>query len=113
MIVTLCWRLVNQISCNLEIWSEKKTVSLQAMYASVIPGEYMRGSLPQMVSFPSWLGKNSTTGKTDRILQELRTHMSLSWVASAHSLDREGFSTYGFNTAVLLLLVIPYLDSIV
>lgn len=50
---------------------------MQAMYASVIPGEYMRGNLPQMVGFPSWLGKNSTTGKTDRLLQELRTHMSL------------------------------------
>lgn len=58
-----------------------------AMYASVIPGEYMRGSLPQMVSFPSWLGKNSTTGKTDRILQELRTHMSLSTSANKLSLN--------------------------
>lgn len=58
-----------------------------AMYASVIPGEYMRGSLPQMVSFPSWLGKNSTTGKTDRILQELRTHMSLPTSANKLSLN--------------------------
>ncbi|XP_062580287.1 replication factor C subunit 1-like [Saccostrea cucullata] len=58
-----------------------------AMYASVIPGEYMRGSLQQMVSFPSWLGKNSTTGKTDRILQELRTHMSLPTSANKLSLN--------------------------
>ncbi|XP_061178272.1 replication factor C subunit 1-like [Saccostrea echinata] len=58
-----------------------------AMYASVIPGEYMRGSLQQMVSFPSWLGKNSTTSKTDRILQELRTHMSLPTSANKLSLN--------------------------
>ncbi|WAR17961.1 RFC1-like protein [Mya arenaria] len=50
---------------------------IHAMYASVIPGEYMRGNIGQMISFPSWLGKNSTTGKNDRILQELRTHMRL------------------------------------
>ena len=49
----------------------------QAMYASVLPGEYMRGNITQMISFPSWLGKNSTTGKNERILQELRTHMRL------------------------------------
>ncbi|XP_022300540.1 replication factor C subunit 1-like [Crassostrea virginica] len=58
-----------------------------AMFASVIPGEHMRGSLPQMVGFPSWLGKNSTTGKTDRILQELRTHMSLPTSANKLSLN--------------------------
>ena len=50
---------------------------LQAVYASVAPGEYMRGNISTMIAFPSWLGKNSTTGKTERILQELRTHMRL------------------------------------
>ncbi|KAL8584248.1 hypothetical protein ACOMHN_034933 [Nucella lapillus] len=49
----------------------------QAMLASVIPGEYMRGSVTQMIQFPAWLGKNSTTSKTDRVLQELRCHMAL------------------------------------
>jgi replication factor C subunit 1 len=52
-------------------------VEFQAMYASVLPGEYMRGSMSQMIQFPQWLGKNSTTNKNDRILQELRTHMAL------------------------------------
>ena len=61
------------------------------MFASVIPGEHMRGSLPQMVGFPSWLGKNSTTGKTDRILQELRTHMSLPWVIGLSSSNQIHF----------------------
>ncbi len=55
--------------------------TFQAIFASVIPGEVMRGSLGHMVSFPQWLGKNSTTNKTDRILQELRVHMSLKYVS--------------------------------
>ncbi|XP_076082907.1 replication factor C subunit 1-like [Mytilus galloprovincialis] len=49
----------------------------QAIYASVIPGEHMRGGMSQMIQFPQWLGKNSSTGKHDRILQELQTHMRL------------------------------------
>ncbi|CAL1548583.1 unnamed protein product [Lymnaea stagnalis] len=49
----------------------------QAMFASVIPGELMRGSFPQMSAFPQWLGKFSSTNKTHRILQELGLHMRL------------------------------------
>jgi replication factor C subunit 1 len=49
----------------------------QAIYASVMPGEHMRGGMSQMIQFPQWLGKNSSTGKHDRILQELQIHMRL------------------------------------
>ncbi|XP_070613215.1 replication factor C subunit 1 [Erythrolamprus reginae] len=49
----------------------------QAIYSSVLPGELMRGYLQQFPSFPSWLGKFSSTGKHDRIVQELSMHMSL------------------------------------
>uniref|UniRef100_A0A8B9EYP0 Replication factor C subunit 1 n=1 Tax=Amazona collaria TaxID=241587 RepID=A0A8B9EYP0_9PSIT len=49
----------------------------QAIYASVLPGELMRGSMSQFPVFPSWLGKFSSTGKHDRIIQELGMHMSL------------------------------------
>ncbi|NWT51868.1 RFC1 factor, partial [Erythrocercus mccallii] len=49
----------------------------QAIYASVLPGELMRGYMSQFPVFPSWLGKFSTTGKHDRIIQELAMHMSL------------------------------------
>jgi len=56
-----------------QAWS---LLPLQAIYSSVIPGEMMRGSMGHMVNFPAWLGKNSSRNKTDRILQELRTHMS-------------------------------------
>ncbi|XP_058048523.1 replication factor C subunit 1 isoform X2 [Ahaetulla prasina] len=49
----------------------------QAIYSSVLPGELMRGYLQEFPSFPSWLGKFSSTGKHDRIVQELSMHMSL------------------------------------
>uniref|UniRef100_A0A8C0ZJM6 Replication factor C subunit 1 n=1 Tax=Cyanistes caeruleus TaxID=156563 RepID=A0A8C0ZJM6_CYACU len=49
----------------------------QAIYASVLPGELMRGYMSQFPVFPSWLGKFSSTGKHDRIIQELAMHMSL------------------------------------
>ncbi|XP_060066245.1 replication factor C subunit 1-like [Ylistrum balloti] len=61
----------------------------QAMYSSVIPGEFMRGSFPQMVSFPTWLGQNSSRGKTDRILQETRTHMRLRISGDKRSLNMD------------------------
>ncbi|NWX23277.1 RFC1 factor, partial [Aegotheles bennettii] len=49
----------------------------QAIYASVLPGELMRGHMSQFPVFPSWLGKFSSTGKHDRIIEELAMHMSL------------------------------------
>ncbi|XP_056345158.1 replication factor C subunit 1 isoform X2 [Oenanthe melanoleuca] len=49
----------------------------QAIYASVLPGELMRGYMSQFPVFPSWLGKFSSTGKHDRVIQELAMHMSL------------------------------------
>ncbi|XP_065489219.1 replication factor C subunit 1 [Caloenas nicobarica] len=49
----------------------------QAIYASVLPGELMRGYMSQFPVFPSWLGKFSSTGKHDRIIQELAMHISL------------------------------------
>ncbi|XP_062431440.1 replication factor C subunit 1 isoform X3 [Rhea pennata] len=49
----------------------------QAIYSSVLPGELMRGYMSQFPVFPSWLGKFSSTGKHDRVIQELAMHMSL------------------------------------
>ncbi|XP_074085720.1 replication factor C subunit 1 isoform X2 [Macrotis lagotis] len=54
----------------------------QAIYSSVLPGELMRGFMTQFPSFPSWLGKFSSTGKHDRIVQELALHMSLETYSS-------------------------------
>ena len=50
---------------------------VQAVYASVLPGELMRGYMNSFPTFPSWLGKFSSTNKHARIIQELSSHMSL------------------------------------
>lgn len=60
-------------------------VCLQAVYASVLPGELMRGYMGQFPTFPSWLGKYSSTNKHSRIVQELASHMSLKWVELIYS----------------------------
>uniref|UniRef100_A0A1A7YJX8 Replication factor C subunit 1 n=1 Tax=Iconisemion striatum TaxID=60296 RepID=A0A1A7YJX8_9TELE len=59
----------------------------QAVYASVIPGELMRGYMAQFPSFPSWLGKNSSTNKHSRIIQELSSHMSLKTMGSRQAVN--------------------------
>uniref|UniRef100_S4RTR9 Replication factor C subunit 1 n=1 Tax=Petromyzon marinus TaxID=7757 RepID=S4RTR9_PETMA len=61
----------------------------QAIFASVIPGELMRGYMSQFPSFPSWLGRHSTTGKNARILQELTMHMSLRTHACQRAVNLE------------------------
>ncbi|KAK3087946.1 hypothetical protein FSP39_012701 [Pinctada imbricata] len=78
--------IVSSLIRGSQRWSLLPTA---AIYSSVLPGEYMRGSFPQMVAFPSWLGKNSSQGKTDRILQELRTHMRLQTSADKRSLNMD------------------------
>ncbi|KFP81624.1 Replication factor C subunit 1, partial [Apaloderma vittatum] len=64
----------------------------QAIYASVLPGELMRGYMSQFPVFPSWLGKFSSTGKHDRITQELAMHMSLRTRACKKTINMEYLS---------------------
>nr|XP_057946293.1 replication factor C subunit 1 isoform X2 [Doryrhamphus excisus] len=59
----------------------------QAIYASVIPGELMRGYMNQFPTFPSWLGKNSSAGKHSRIVQELASHMALKTMSSRQAVN--------------------------
>uniref|UniRef100_A0A7N6AYV2 Replication factor C subunit 1 n=1 Tax=Anabas testudineus TaxID=64144 RepID=A0A7N6AYV2_ANATE len=59
----------------------------QAIYASVLPGELMRGYMTQFPTFPSWLGKNSSTNKHSRIVQELASHMSLKTLSSVRAVN--------------------------
>jgi len=51
------------------------------VFANVVPGDVMRGAMGQMIMFPAWLGKHSTTMKNSRLLQELCSHMHLKWAA--------------------------------
>uniref|UniRef100_A0A3B3WUV9 Replication factor C subunit 1 n=1 Tax=Poecilia mexicana TaxID=48701 RepID=A0A3B3WUV9_9TELE len=59
----------------------------QAIFASVLPGELMRGYMSQFPVFPSWLGKNSSTNKHSRIVQELTSHMSLKTLSSRQAVN--------------------------
>ncbi|XP_070684271.1 replication factor C subunit 1 [Pempheris klunzingeri] len=59
----------------------------QAIYASVLPGELMRGYMSQFPTFPSWLGKNSSTSKHSRIVQELASHMGLKTLCSRQAVN--------------------------
>ncbi|XP_053693430.1 replication factor C subunit 1 [Sabethes cyaneus] len=51
---------------------------LQAMYSSVLPGEYMEGSFSGQINFPGWLGKNSKASKRKRLAQEIHDHTRIS-----------------------------------
>ncbi|XP_031198273.1 replication factor C subunit 1 isoform X3 [Mastomys coucha] len=64
----------------------------QAIYASVLPGELMRGYMTQFPSFPSWLGKHSSTGRHDRIVQDLSLHMSLRTYSSKRTVNMDYLS---------------------
>ncbi|XP_033947135.1 replication factor C subunit 1-like [Pseudochaenichthys georgianus] len=59
----------------------------QAVYASVLPGELMRGYMSQFPTFPSWLGKHSSTSKHSRIVQELSSHMGLKTMSSRQAVN--------------------------
>ncbi|XP_028657805.2 replication factor C subunit 1 isoform X1 [Erpetoichthys calabaricus] len=72
-----------------QMWSLLPT---QAIYASVLPGELMRGYMSQFPSFPSWLGKFSSTGKHSRIIEELSTHMFLRTHSSKQAVNLEYLS---------------------
>lgn len=50
-------------------------LSSLAMYSAVIPSTKMQGTMREMVNFPGWFGKNSTTGKHARQAQALTFHM--------------------------------------
>ncbi|OXB67937.1 hypothetical protein ASZ78_005605 [Callipepla squamata] len=64
----------------------------QAIYSSVLPGELMRGYMSQFPVFPTWLGKFSSTGKHERIVQELAMHMSLRTHACKRTVNMEYLS---------------------
>ncbi|XP_006895482.1 PREDICTED: replication factor C subunit 1 [Elephantulus edwardii] len=64
----------------------------QAIYASVLPGELMRGHMTQFPAFPSWLGKHSSTGRHDRIVQDLALHMSLRTHSSKRTVNLDYLS---------------------
>ncbi|XP_022092745.1 replication factor C subunit 1-like isoform X2 [Acanthaster planci] len=67
--------LVDRAIRTTQRWSLLPT---QAIFASVLPGDAMKGYMRGMIQFPSWLGKNSSRNKNRRLLQEIQQHMRLS-----------------------------------
>ncbi|KAM7364266.1 germ line transcription factor 1 [Cochliomyia hominivorax] len=49
----------------------------QAVFSSVMPGEYMSGYITGQINFPGWLGKNSRSTKRCRLAQEIHDHTRL------------------------------------
>lgn len=66
--------LIEKTLRSSQAWSLLPT---QAMFSSVIPGEYMSGHLSGQIEFPKWLGNNSKRGKFDRLSQEIQLHTRL------------------------------------
>ncbi|KOC59072.1 Replication factor C subunit 1 [Habropoda laboriosa] len=60
---------------------------VQACYSSVIPGTVMSGHIGGQINFPAWLGRNSKTGKFDRLTQEITVHARLATGASKESIN--------------------------
>ena len=54
-----------------QAWS---LLPIQAIFSSVLPGEYMKGSLSSASNFPGWLGKTSRANKRKRLAQEVQDH---------------------------------------
>lgn len=53
----------------------------QAIFSSVLPGEYMSGYMQGQIQFPSWFGKYSKQNKMNRLTQELQVHTRLRCVS--------------------------------
>jgi replication factor C subunit 1 len=60
---------------------------VQAIFSSVLPGEYMEGTGMSGVDFPQWLGKNSNRNKRARLIQEVHNHVHLQISGSTDALN--------------------------
>ncbi|XP_078665046.1 replication factor C subunit 1-like isoform X1 [Branchiostoma floridae x Branchiostoma belcheri] len=78
--------LVDRLIRSQQSWGLLPT---QAIYASVLPGEYMRGHLSGMINFPGWLGQFSKQNRLKRLLQELHMHMHLRTSCTKKSLQED------------------------
>ncbi|XP_034486771.1 replication factor C subunit 1 [Drosophila innubila] len=61
----------------------------QAVFSSVLPGEYMCGHFTGQINFPGWLGKNSKSNKRARLAQELHDHTRVCTSASKLSVRQD------------------------
>ncbi|KAL1465879.1 hypothetical protein WDU94_005405, partial [Cyamophila willieti] len=59
----------------------------QAMFSSVIPGDFLAGHVSGRIQFPMWFGKNSRGNKIDRLVQEIQVHTRLRMSSSKESIN--------------------------
>ncbi|XP_014270251.1 replication factor C subunit 1 isoform X2 [Halyomorpha halys] len=60
---------------------------VQAVFSSLLPGEYLAGHMGGQINFPAWLGKNSRRGKLDRFAQEILAHTRLKVLGSKEAVN--------------------------
>lgn len=77
----------------------------QAMFSSVLPGEYMSGRITGQINFPGWLGKNSKTTKRRRLAQEVHDHSRANTSASVTSFRMD------YAPTILTAITTPLLDK--
>lgn len=78
--------LIEKVIRSQNAWS---LLPVEAIFASVMPGQLMEGYIGGQIQFPQWLGKNSRTNKMDRLLQELQIHTRLRISASKRALNMD------------------------
>jgi len=88
--------LIEKVIRSQNAWS---LLPVEAVFASVVPGQLMEGFISSQIAFPSWLGKNSRTNKMDRLLQELQTHMRLKISGSKRAVNLD-YLPYVLNSIV-------------
>lgn len=78
---------------------------VEAIFASVVPGELLKGHVGGQINFPSWLGKNSTKNKMDRLQQELLIHTRLKASGSKEAINLD------YSSHLRDLIVRPLLEN--
>ena len=76
--------LIEKIIRSQNAWS---LLPVEAVFASVMPGQLMEGYMGGQTQFPQWLGKNSRQNKMDRLLQEIQIHTRIRISASKRALN--------------------------
>uniref|UniRef100_A0AC34FHK5 Replication factor C subunit 1 n=1 Tax=Panagrolaimus sp. ES5 TaxID=591445 RepID=A0AC34FHK5_9BILA len=56
------------------------------MLSSALPAMYLDGHMTNQLAFPSWLGKNSSANKRQRMMRQLASHAHLKITGTCHSI---------------------------
>ena len=81
--------LGDMVEKSIRSYNAWSLLPVQAIYSSVLPGEYLSGFLNSQIQFPSWFGKNSKQNKFERILQEIQMHTRLKTSGDKQAINRD------------------------